>query len=659
MANTDFRFDPFRQVFRPVVQTAEVHVAQYFDALGRVGFFTREAVQRRSPSSVVVRDATPATLSEVSRTTIPVYATYRIDYSALTFWSHCFVELHETRIGEVFTITYHGLGTGLNSSNRSDDRFNIERSVNVAGNAAAESLNVLGAAVLRGNTGLAIATAAELFMNLNRMQDVGDASGAADLVSLSKFAELVSGNGVEILSGSGNWTKPSLTRYVFFVLVGPGGDGHSAGGGGGGGASVYGIADLDAIGGDVFAYVVGVVGIATTMFGCSAGFGASASSATGASGGTGSTGPGVIGVGNPGGSGGTGYFLAVSSAASNPVMASVDGTAWAGYGGTVSIAWRRVAYGLGVIVSVAPTGVNASYSYNGSTWFTGSGCGAVLDVAFDIGVFVAVGNNAIYRSTDGINWSSQSVPQANNWIAITFGAGLFVAVADSGSNKVMTSPDGITWTLRTHVGATLYTGVTFGNGLFVAVGQINAGNAVMTSPDGITWTLQTTPVSLGVASDRWYAVAYGNGYYVAVSNYTLGGNYVMNSPDGINWTLRSVPELGNEWSDIFFGAGVFVAVSSTGSNRTMYSTDGTTWTAVAASAANTWFGGAYIPAGGGGNSAGGFGLAGESATLGEAGIADGFFQGKGGIPSAPDGGTYGGGGAVDGVGAVGTILLIY
>ena len=52
---------------------------------------------------------------------------------------------------------------------------------------------------------------------------------------------------------------------------------------------------------------------------------------------------------------------------------------------------------------------------------------------------------------------------------------------------------GDTWTARTSAADNEWRSVTFGNGLFVAVAQTGTGNRVMTSPDGITWTAQTEP----------------------------------------------------------------------------------------------------------------------------------------------------------------------
>jgi hypothetical protein len=99
---------------------------------------------------------------------------------------------------------------------------------------------------------------------------------------------------------------------------------------------------------------------------------------------------------------------------------------------------------------------------------------------------------------------------------------LFVAVAQSGSgNRVMTSTDGITWTSRASVADNKWTSVTYGNGVFVAVASVDVfggtNNQVMTSTDGINWVGRTT-----AAENYWNSVTYGtvagNGLFVAVAS---------------------------------------------------------------------------------------------------------------------------------------------
>ena len=76
---------------------------------------------------------------------------------------------------------------------------------------------------------------------------------------------------------------------------------------------------------------------------------------------------------------------------------------------------------------------------------------------------------------------SRTASEANNWQSITYGNGLFVAVAATGTNRVMTSPDGVTWTARSATGDdNIWTSVTYGNGLFVAVAD-DGTNRVMTA----------------------------------------------------------------------------------------------------------------------------------------------------------------------------------
>jgi prepilin-type N-terminal cleavage/methylation domain-containing protein len=91
---------------------------------------------------------------------------------------------------------------------------------------------------------------------------------------------------------------------------------------------------------------------------------------------------------------------------------------------------------------------------------------------------------------------------------------------------------------------------------------------------GETWTAIAAP-----ESNVWMSVTFGNGRFVAVSN--TGTNRVMTSTDGLNWSIQSsaVAAAGN-WDHIIYGGGRFVAIgSSTGTHRVMTSVDGLTWTA--------------------------------------------------------------------------------
>ena len=235
------------------------------------------------------------------------------------------------------------------------------------------------------------------------------------------------------------------------------------------------------------------------------------------------------------------------------------------------------------IAVAAPAGVDWTIRTSAANNFWNS-------VTYGNGLFVAVANdgspNGVMTSPDGITWTSQTSAAYNAWFSVTYGNGLFVAVSYSGSgNRVMTSPDGITWTSQTSAADNNWYSVTYGNGLFVAVASSGTGNRVMTSPDGITWTSRAS-----AADNDWYSVTYGGGLFVAVSNDFFGGvgNRVMTSPDGITWTSRT-SAADNGWRSVAYGGGLFVAVASSGTgNRVMTSPDGITWTSQTSAADNIW-----------------------------------------------------------------------
>jgi hypothetical protein len=254
-----------------------------------------------------------------------------------------------------------------------------------------------------------------------------------------------------------------------------------------------------------------------------------------------------------------------------------------------------VAYGNGVFVGTRSNGV--SYSNDGITWNYTNPVGFVGGkLAFGNGLFVNVsnfgGSGQVFTSPDGFVWTSRTAASNDTWSAITFGNGLFVAVASSytGGNGIMTSPDGITWTLRSGVASGGYTGVTFGFGTYVASKTGSPGTMVI-SYDGITWFDQTTGFSSltvffanGIFTTgkhysydglTWAAatspnfpvkITYGNGYFMAVTDTEIKYLY---SIDGITWTADTPPNTSN-FKGVTFGENTFVSVGSGGTNRINY-----------------------------------------------------------------------------------------
>ena len=218
----------------------------------------------------------------------------------------------------------------------------------------------------------------------------------------------------------------------------------------------------------------------------------------------------------------------------------------------------------------------------GLTWTgrTAAEANPWLSVCYGNGIFVAVtyyGTNQVMTSTDGINWTARIAANTNGWYSVCFGNGLFVAISYNGTNQVMTSPDGINWTARTAIETNEWISVCYGNGLFVAVGYQGAYQ-VMTSPDGINWTGQAA-----ASGNGWWSVVYGNGIFVATA--ITGTNRVMTSPDGVTWTART-PIADIAWVSVTYGKGLFVAAASFGDgDKIMTSPDGINWTGRATTSA--------------------------------------------------------------------------
>lgn len=245
--------------------------------------------------------------------------------------------------------------------------------------------------------------------------------------------------------------------------------------------------------------------------------------------------------------------------------------------------YQGIAYGNKKFVAVANGSSSIGYSNDGLYWEYSvlSSQQNLRDVIFANGKFVAVGNRLsntitiIQVSTDGINWT-QYEPFTNGPVlsAVTYGNGLFVAVANGGGNRVITSPDGISWTLRNASDNNQWVSVAFGNNTFVAIA--NSGtNRVMYSNNGINWT----GLPLNLNSE---AITFAEG------KFTTGTFY---STDGINWTATNITTIIPY--GITHGNGIFVLVSLSGVSRLAISQDAITWIIITSAPISTWVCAAY------------------------------------------------------------------
>jgi len=190
-------------------------------------------------------------------------------------------------------------------------------------------------------------------------------------------------------------------------------------------------------------------------------------------------------------------------------------------------------------------------------------------LAYKEGVFVGVGigTNIVVSTNGGTDWFIKPIPLPNyaGTLAVTEGAGLFVAVGVRGS--IVTSADGRQWSFQLGGAPALleeYWGVTYGDAGFVAVGfesRANGSAIAANSWDGVHWEKYILPFKTTPRN-----VAYGNGLYIAA-----GSPVSMVSSNGRDWTaIPSVTAQG-----IAFGGGHFVATLLTTGFR---SSNGVNWT---------------------------------------------------------------------------------
>jgi hypothetical protein len=166
-----------------------------------------------------------------------------------------------------------------------------------------------------------------------------------------------------------------------------------------------------------------------------------------------------------------------------------------------------------------------------------------LNGVFVVGVTGS--SSVVYRTTDGITWTTQTLAAAQNGARISTIAGLFVAWNPNTPSQ-STSPDGITWTGRAGFGANLNVFVRAGAYLFALSGSTTS----YYTSDGITWNniifRDIASSILGISS-----IKYTGGAYYAACN---GSSYLYKT---------STPVALSSWVPI---PNVFVDATGTAHN---------------------------------------------------------------------------------------------
>ncbi len=106
----------------------------------------------------------------------------------------------------------------------------------------------------------------------------------------------------------------------------------------------------------------------------------------------------------------------------------------------------------------------------------------------------------------------------------------------------------------------------------VAVAPTYTGILANTRPQSATvWNYAAT-----MPANNWSDIHYANGMFVAVAS--SGSNRVATSTDGITWTAHVSAGETSAWQKVSYANGLWVAVADGGTVRCMTSTNGVDWT---------------------------------------------------------------------------------
>ena len=294
---------------------------------------------------------------------------------------------------------------------------------------------------------------------------------------------------------------------------------------------------------------------------------------------------------------GNGVYLKLSvSSGLGDVLVSSDSVTWTPVflpnylGVSMYLGSLRVYFTNGRFYVLGGSGYIATSS-DGVNWnlITSWPLQPIRKIVYGNGLWVAIGKNIIYSSTDGISWTQQYFTNDNSYdlTGLTYGNNTFVAVGVY--NAVLTSSNGKTWSKTT---GTALGDIAFGNGTFVGV----SGNNLLTSPDGINWAVRASYPPIQYVGTRFTRIAFGNGIFAAIgydSESVPRNDVVYTSTYGVSWTgyILNTPESFKGLNDICFGNNIFLIVGNIGYVFT--SSDGTNWSGLQAGAPTLGGGIAY------------------------------------------------------------------
>jgi hypothetical protein len=216
------------------------------------------------------------------------------------------------------------------------------------------------------------------------------------------------------------------------------------------------------------------------------------------------------------------------------IVYSANGTGWTSTTIPVQRDWRDIKYANGVYFAVA-YGTIFARSTDGITWTTITvPTGNWISIDFINDRWTAVSNgsaDAIYSVDNGNTWLTSSLPVSADWVKVKHGANNFIAIAEN-TDKIAISLDGQTWVIRTVTASLEWSDIAYGNDHLIIIAK-NSDEFTVSEDDGNTWNILAAP-----ATDDWSHIIFANRKFVLFSG---TGSATYSSRLGLDWLERDLP----------------------------------------------------------------------------------------------------------------------
>ena len=242
-------------------------------------------------------------------------------------------------------------------------------------------------------------------------------------------------------------------------------------------------------------------------------------------------------------------------------LTSSDALSWTERSLPLSKQWANIIYANNQFTTIAydsntiahssdalnwTTATLPSYTYNTKSGVQTQTNNGWFRVAYGNSTYVAIGNSignigrVVATSTDGTTWTTRTEPGGNDFRDLVFLNGEFLIL---GNSRIYRSSNGVTWT-STNNTTTNMNSIVYGNNIYVTTSPEYQGNLwVYTSTDLSTFTKRNLPrlYENGDINPTSKVYFFNNKFYLFSSTGAGGQRFAAFSEDAINWNFFNVP----------------------------------------------------------------------------------------------------------------------